>query len=596
MTPAVPTVTTAAATCSAAGSSVVSNYDATYTYVSSPTGLMVGTGGAITGATVGTAYTLTAANTTCTSVASASFMNAAMLMTPAVSITTPGGATSVCAGGATTMTLTATGGGTYLWGSNAASATTAAVTVGAGTYVVTVTNTAGCTATATKTITTGAAPALSVTAPTSACFQETVSLSATAGFASYVWTGGVIGSGATVTAATSMASNTYTVVATDASGCSNSAMATVSSTIPMLVTSTALTNMPGCVVNGWTNYVNAGGDIVFQINWDPAGTGTNAAAKAAARVDLKLDATTTHVIGGGSETSTMKRYWDVKLNGTTIDPANPVKVRFFFDPAEKAAVLSDITLGAPVSTWFKTNSGIIFNPSTHVTANGVTNSIALTGTESMYAGVNIHYVEFTGLSTFSGGTFVASSTTPLPLQLTKFTATKATTTVQLAWETQTETNVSRFEVQRLNSSNDFVTIGTKKAQGNSTTRQTYDLVDYTPIKGENYYRLKMIDVDGKVAYSNIVNVFFGKSFTADVYPNPAKNDLNIVTVTETKQDVSFTIFDVTGREVMSQQMEVNKNNDLNSIDISNLKPGVYNIRFENTNHALLDIRRFVKIN
>jgi hypothetical protein len=101
VTPAVPTLTTVAATCSAAGSATVSNYDPSLTYVFSPTGPTVGTGGAITGATAGTAYTVTAGNGTCTSVASASFTNAAQLTTPAVPTLTTVAASCTAAGSAT---------------------------------------------------------------------------------------------------------------------------------------------------------------------------------------------------------------------------------------------------------------------------------------------------------------------------------------------------------------------------------------------------------------------------------------------------------------------------------------------------------------
>jgi len=89
-TPEVPTVTTAAATCAAAGTATVTNYDAALTYTFSPSGPEVGPGGAITGATEGTAYTVTAGTTACTSVASSSFTTAVQLATPA----TPTGATT----------------------------------------------------------------------------------------------------------------------------------------------------------------------------------------------------------------------------------------------------------------------------------------------------------------------------------------------------------------------------------------------------------------------------------------------------------------------------------------------------------------------
>ena len=79
-----PTISSNPATCSVAGSSTISNYNAGLTYTFNPTGPSVGTGGAISGMTVGTSYTVTASNGSCTSVASGSFSNAAQQNTPAI--------------------------------------------------------------------------------------------------------------------------------------------------------------------------------------------------------------------------------------------------------------------------------------------------------------------------------------------------------------------------------------------------------------------------------------------------------------------------------------------------------------------------------
>jgi gliding motility-associated-like protein len=72
-TPAVPTVSTTAATCSASGSATVSNYDATLTYTSTPAGINVGAGGVISGFTCGTPYTITATNASTCFATSSSF-------------------------------------------------------------------------------------------------------------------------------------------------------------------------------------------------------------------------------------------------------------------------------------------------------------------------------------------------------------------------------------------------------------------------------------------------------------------------------------------------------------------------------------------
>jgi gliding motility-associated-like protein len=90
--PATPTITTTAPTCLADGSSTITNYDGTLTYVFTPAGPTVGAGGVISGMVLGTSYTVTAGNGACTSVASASFTNLAQLtvpVVPTVSVTAP---------------------------------------------------------------------------------------------------------------------------------------------------------------------------------------------------------------------------------------------------------------------------------------------------------------------------------------------------------------------------------------------------------------------------------------------------------------------------------------------------------------------------
>jgi hypothetical protein len=86
--PVAPTTSSVAPTCSAAGSSSISNYDASATYVFIPVGPTVGAGGAITGMVTGTSYTVAAQIGGCTSSASPAFSNAPQ--------TAPSGNTNYC--------------------------------------------------------------------------------------------------------------------------------------------------------------------------------------------------------------------------------------------------------------------------------------------------------------------------------------------------------------------------------------------------------------------------------------------------------------------------------------------------------------------
>ncbi|MQP24023.1 T9SS type B sorting domain-containing protein [Flavobacterium sp. LMO8] len=79
-----PLISITASTCSSNEVATISNYDASMSYTFTPTGPTVGVGGIISGMTVGTSYSVTASNASCTSLSSASFSINAMLVTPPV--------------------------------------------------------------------------------------------------------------------------------------------------------------------------------------------------------------------------------------------------------------------------------------------------------------------------------------------------------------------------------------------------------------------------------------------------------------------------------------------------------------------------------
>lgn len=127
---------------------------------------------------------------------------------------------SLCTGDTSVLTTMATY-SSYTWSSGGTTASKVVTT--AGTHSVTVTNADGCSATSPSvTVVVNPLPTVIITGNNNLCFGESTILSATAGMADYDWSTGA--STASITTATG---GTYTVTATNALGCSNTASRTV---------------------------------------------------------------------------------------------------------------------------------------------------------------------------------------------------------------------------------------------------------------------------------------------------------------------------------------------------------------------------------
>jgi hypothetical protein len=111
----------------------------------------------------------------------------------------------------------------------------------------------------------------------------------------------------------------------------------------------------------------------------------------------------------------------------------------------------------------------------------------------------------------------------LPVQLTSFTAEQSNGRVELEWSTATEENSSHFVVLRSANGTRYDSIGMVAA---GISNSVYQFTDHHPLKGMNYYRLKVVDKDGSFRHSRIVSIRIGMDgFT--FAPNPVKDKLKI---------------------------------------------------------------------
>src|SRR5699024_8420533 len=144
--------------------------------------------------------------------------------------------------------------------------------------------------------------------------------------------------------------------------------------------------------------------------------------------------------------------------------------------------------------------------------------------------------------------------------------------------TANEVNVKSFDIERSFNGADFTTVSTKAAN-NRSTQLSYSYIDADPIalkaQEKLYYRLKMIDADGKYSYSNVVviNPFVSKTGLS-VYPNPVKGSTLYIKLDKQAQPtIKVKIEDISGR--LWKTYTFNSNNYTNQgipINVQQLPP------------------------
>jgi hypothetical protein len=108
---------------------------------------------------------------------------------------------------------------------------------------------------------------------------------------------------------------------------------------------------------------------------------------------------------------------------------------------------------------------------------------------------------------------------PLPVELVSFTATMATDSVALRWQTASERNSAGFWVERSSDGVSFARRRYLASQGNSASPHSYQVRDAAP-PARAYYRLRQVDVDGTELFSPVVSVA-PLRLVVTAYPNPA---------------------------------------------------------------------------
>ncbi|MFN8243855.1 MAG: Ig-like domain-containing protein [Ferruginibacter sp.] len=142
----------------------------------------------------------------------------------------------------------------------------------------------------------------------------------------------------------------------------------------------------------------------------------------------------------------------------------------------------------------------------------------------------------------------------LPLTLIDFSGKLNGAQVDLNWKTAQEMNTDHFEVERSTDGINFTQIGKVAARGSLSSVTNYNMVDPIPVKGMNYYRLKILDKDGTYEYSKIVMIRIDNNIEliTQVRPNPFTGKVDVYLSLSHNTQVDFRFVDISGRVVFSK--------------------------------------------
>ncbi len=250
-----------------------------------------------------------------------------------------------------------------------------------------------------------------------------------------------------------------------------------------------------------------------------------------------------------------ERLVSVKINGMPIDPT-----------ATYSVTANEMVLGILAFI------GIV--PANVIILEGITEFEALS---------NYTITQQNVLTPYTSGR-VSNINSPVPVELTSFSANFVDNFVNLSWITATELNNHGFEIQRRVAESDFATIGFVRGEGTTTNHKDYSYIDNYLVDGKYFYRLKQVDYNGSYEYSNVIEVdvrSLNEYALEQNYPNPFNPITTIGYVLRERTNAKLVLLNAIGEEV---SVLVNEEQDkgFHKVDFNatNLSSGVYFYRIQ----------------
>jgi hypothetical protein len=202
-----------------------------------------------------------------------------------------------------------------------------------------------------------------------------------------------------------------------------------------------------------------------------------------------------------------------------------------------------------------------------------------------------------GFARAAAQTSTQSNNASTPALMMSFDGQVQSQTADLNWVMENETDCKYFVIERSGDTGGYDSIGVVTGLNNNN-QTTYIYNDGHMLNGNNYYRLRQVDMEGVVRYSKVVSLYDMQQEAAprmSVYPNPAAATLNFSINSTSTQQIFVQIYSISGVLLQSSEQTLNAGNNLQSIAVNNLKSGNYFLKVSNREGNSQFVQPFVKV-
>lgn len=319
----------------------------------------------------------------------------------------------------------------------------------------------------------------------------------------------------------------------------------------IIETVAASTNTEYVSIGSDEYYYSAGGNLMARLSNTNASLGCS-------EVKIEFGGTTWTTFGIGQRSAKV-----FEIIPTSNQSTTNYQISLYFTSAELGGKTPSSLRIA------KTTAGTIAgaNPSNTVI---VSSTLTTLGSNYVFTG------NFTGFSKF----FLVDDNVVLPVELISFSGYLTNDNkAALLWKTTNQFNLEKFEILRSYDGNQFATIGFVDAIQNQSVIQNYSFNDQEKAKVVNFYRLKMIDKDGKYKLSAVIKLNNNNpSKFVELLGNPIKDNISFIINNQQRDNVSVMLFSTGGKQIKAWSLGRQEGNILLPVDNLALPVGSYIIK------------------